>query len=536
MVSRFGISFSSGTGRVDSSDDFDGVLECSGLTPEQLYEQGRAFDLVTSKTIDTTWGSESSSIRPRFPDAIRCSESNVIFWKTDNLRYNSLLRDGTTLPPSLNFDGDGNDVAAFSDAFTTGCRQLPIITLYQSGRAFNLVSSKQPDPLGLTTMFPNWPDALRCSDNGAIYYVQSRRNNSVIYQAPRRRPDRDGREELIFRESDQSFIRHNIVNEDSPQSPTLCENRSIEQLYNQGKAFNLKDPSEGTNSLLFDYTFVDFDFQSPEASSLQTERRSSTSGGRIVNCADGVTTDNALSLALAIGNAQSLTYAQSLTQTSSVGLSIGVSVTATAEAGAIFASASVSATAGFEISTSYEVSSTTEQSQTLEKTEEVTLELQTTVSAAPNTCAQYAIVSSVTAEPVTVPYTATAQLLVYPRDSETGTPQNKPITDIPTLRNIRDFFPASFNAVLDESRGMISFPVSGEYSGTYFTEQDTVVSNCDACGMATIPTAVPNTAPNTAPNTTSNNALGDTSSVDSTGGHWSIGLLLAVVTAFLLRT
>lgn len=436
---------------------------CYQQSLDELVSFGRGYNVVTSKERDFT--ENGTSMQPGWPDAIAC-QNGAIFWKATDTSY----RQAFHADRRVFFNNDGTYQRTIGDS-TSACQHRGIQDLYDEGRAYNVVSSREVDPFGLTSLESNWPDALRCDDAGRVFY----RAQKGIYRAINRG---DLTQHYIgFDATTGEFDDDNLVR--SSNMGDGCLGKSIGELYDEGRAFNIVTPSAASvGTYFFDYRVEDLVFEQVDVSGASTNDISSTENGIISNCAEGTTTEHQLELGFSHANTQSLTTTKSFTNSQSTSITAGVSVTVTARANAIFASAETSATASFEYSNSWSGSATKEDSETLETTRIMEFSHSALVQVEGGTCAEYRLFTTVSQEPISVPYTATARLTLV--DGNTM----EPVVDSPTLQRIGGLFPDSYGAIVDESTNTISFPIEGVYEGLYASEKQTSTTNCGCEGAS----------------------------------------------------
>ena len=216
---------------------------CLGQSIQQLYSSDKAYNLLTSKTQDSTG---ATSIVPNWPDAIRCStdgsSGGAIF----------IIHGSSSVPGSLSvyhqiFSGEGRYVIFNSDgtynssagANSQGCLGQSIAQLYAANKAYNLLTSKTQDSTGATSIVPNWPDAITC--NGAsILFIHGA--SSASGQISWYRQVYSPEDRFVAFNSDGSY------NSKGGHDGTTrgCLGQSIAQLYAANKAFNLVTPTTPT--------------------------------------------------------------------------------------------------------------------------------------------------------------------------------------------------------------------------------------------------------------------------------------------------
>ena len=100
----------------------------------------------------------------------------------------------------------------------------------------------------------------------------------------------------------------------------------------------------------------------------------------------------------------------------------------------------------------------------------------------PGKCVRWVLSVDVSKEPAQVPYTADVQLAIFARD---GDVKGKQIVDVATLTEIVDLLGAGYDAVADESLGVVTYKINGIFSGKYATQSKISTYNCDDCDGTT---------------------------------------------------
>ena len=121
---------------------------CEGKSIQQLYEEERAFNFVTSKEQDF---SGQTSMVAGWPDAIRCGSdatyaSGCILMLHGGVNGTSALYSHVSIEQrDVLFGAEGGYLSRVGlDDVTKGCKGKSILQLYNEGRAFNFVTSKWP--------------------------------------------------------------------------------------------------------------------------------------------------------------------------------------------------------------------------------------------------------------------------------------------------------------------------------------------------------------------------------------------------------
>jgi hypothetical protein len=140
-----------GDGTYKSKAGHDGSsIGCLGQSISQLYGAGRAFNLVTSKVVDS---SGVSTMVQGWPDAIRCGINTApgggVFLlhgavTNGDAHYVQVFPNEEYRYVTFNGDGTYKSKAGY-DGSSIGCLGQSISQLYGAGRAFNLVTSKIAD-------------------------------------------------------------------------------------------------------------------------------------------------------------------------------------------------------------------------------------------------------------------------------------------------------------------------------------------------------------------------------------------------------
>jgi hypothetical protein len=245
LEDRFVSFYSDGSYRTRSGYDETSV-GCQGKSIHELYNVGRAFNFVTSKLQDATG---QTSILPNWPDAIRCSSDisgnggNIFFIHGVSSTpgfISHYVQNSVGIPSDIVFNPDGSyNSGSGYDLAKKDCIGKSIPQLYSEGRAFNFVTSKFKNTTGKTSIVPNWPDVIRCKsgyvgDEGSnVFFVHNAVNAAGVLSTYLQAYNFEDR--LVLFNPDGSYNAKrgiDVVSKD-------CEGKSIQQLYNEGKAFNL---------------------------------------------------------------------------------------------------------------------------------------------------------------------------------------------------------------------------------------------------------------------------------------------------------
>jgi hypothetical protein len=146
--------------------------KCQNWTLDQIYNDARAYNIVTSKTLI---GANTDTLKPGRPDAIMCvnqtTNNGYVFYHDVS---SSLVSEYRYLKPSsdaaikLNFNNDGSFASlelVNEDVENTSCKNLSLETLYKTGHAFNFKTSDTDNTsLSLDSQFP---DLLNCADTAS---------------------------------------------------------------------------------------------------------------------------------------------------------------------------------------------------------------------------------------------------------------------------------------------------------------------------------------------------------------------------------
>lgn len=192
---------------------------------------------------------------PGWPDAIRCGgggDGTIYYAHKLMNRYDAMTSGDLNASQAVkavifNPDGSFSSVlnpgsgadCPYCTSDISGCYKQSIQKLYQEGRAFNFIVSRISDSTGATSMYPNWPDVLRCgvdgTDNGnAVFFAHALGGR---YDQP-----------------DGASLRWVLFNSDGSwgyvgnygcsacgncyDCVNGCDGKSIQQLYREGRAFN----------------------------------------------------------------------------------------------------------------------------------------------------------------------------------------------------------------------------------------------------------------------------------------------------------
>lgn len=180
-----------------------------------------------------------------WPDALRCGEeptAGAVFFLhgaynvSGSLAFYSQVYKPSYRYVTFNTDGSYNATAGDSITSTSGCVHKDITALYNEGRAYNFVSSEIQSNSCATSMIANWPDAIRCGEGptpGAIFILHGASSStgqiswySQVYSLYYR---------YVNFNADGSY---NAAGGDSTTSFAGCEDKTIAELYSEGRAFN----------------------------------------------------------------------------------------------------------------------------------------------------------------------------------------------------------------------------------------------------------------------------------------------------------
>ena len=211
---------------------------CEGKSIQQLYEEERAFNFVTSKEQDF---SGQTSMVAGWPDAIACG----VRVATGGMFFAHNVGPAGFLSLYEQMVGGENravyftdkrmyDHRAGNDGSSKGCEGKSIVQLYNEGRAFNFVTSKEQDFSGQTSMVAGWPDAIRCGSDatyasGCILMLHGGVNGTSALYSHVSIEQRD----VLFGAEGGYLSRVGL--DDVTKG---CKGKSILQLYNEGRAFN----------------------------------------------------------------------------------------------------------------------------------------------------------------------------------------------------------------------------------------------------------------------------------------------------------
>lgn len=456
---------------------------CAGKTLAQLEDMGLAYNLVTSKNKDPESDDQSTattrstatttSIKPGVPDAIACDYSKMfyrlntdenIFWTLDNtFHFQMLVYDMKTGENTIGLNR-GNQVAT--------CEFKSLDALYQEGKAFNFVSAHQADTTGLTSVHAGWPDVISCDDSLYFLSHDDSDNNERIYVQPLSQHNRLAMNGVHFSLRTKSIL-------DAP-SPSTCIGATIDELYTSGQAYNWIS-GNGVTRYFFEYTLEDHVFEDFNITQVPTDTVRSQGGGKLTNCAKGMASMER-SVHLSISNEQSLSVSKSFTSAATASVAAGYSVSTSVSAHALFVSVSAATSAGLQVTETFTASATRTDSMTLTTTSTISFELATAVEVEPETCSEYSLATQVSAQPVHIPFTAMARLAVYNFDMLTGR-RGEQVTDVGTLSDILELLNdenvENYQAAIDSSDSTITFEIEGIYTGTFATNSETKVRECE---------------------------------------------------------
>jgi hypothetical protein len=212
------------------SNEFSAL--CLRQSISDIYRLGRAYHFVeSSTTTNTTKG-------VLLPDALLCAEDRLFFvqHQRNDGRYDSAGFGGVV---EFN-ETDGTYLGQINLPPEELCVSRSLRTLYEERRAFRFFRSIVPDPEGMTSMVPNFPDVVQCGEPGA------------------------GRSDLFYRSHDHSYIQFlynhygpihtrfvtfNVAGDYLDRGGTYdegtdgCVNKSVYELYEAGLAFNIVNPN-----------------------------------------------------------------------------------------------------------------------------------------------------------------------------------------------------------------------------------------------------------------------------------------------------
>eukprot|EP00977_Amphora_coffeiformis_P028376 scaffold34940_cov246-Amphora_coffeaeformis.AAC.4 len=448
---------------------------CAGKSLQELEYMGLAYNMVSSTEKDTDEDNDgfTSSVDKGVPDAITCDNSkmfyrssyaNDVFWTLDNTVYNQYLGYEKGTGKAILGLNRGSQISS--------CEYKSLDALYDEGKAFNFVTTKEADETGITSVHAGWPDLITCGST--LFYLSHDKDDTRYYAQPFE----------PTKPTEFNGVRFSIDSKTAVEVPSdmdePCIHKTIDDFYAEGQAYNLIS-GVGTARYFFEYTLEDHIFQDVNLTQVETDTFTSHGGGKLTNCAKGMATMER-SVSLSIANEQSLSVSKSFTSTATTSFAVGYSVAASLSAHTIFVGASAAETAGLEVVETFSVSASRTDSLTLTTTSTIEFELSTAVEVKPETCSEYSLATKVSAEPVRVPYTALARMAVYDFDLSTGI-RGPRVTDLGTLQNImssmNDDTIENYQANLDTADSSILFDVEGVYMGKYATNSETKVVECD---------------------------------------------------------
>jgi hypothetical protein len=148
---------------------------CLQQSIDDLYRLGRAYSFVASST-----AKEPTDGEVIFPDAILCADNQRFYveHQRNGGRYDCVSGGGY-----INYNADGTYQSQGDVQANELCEFRSIRTLYQERRAFRFHRSGVPDPDGITSMEPNFPDVVQCGGTGRadVFY----RSSSHIFSSCR---------------------------------------------------------------------------------------------------------------------------------------------------------------------------------------------------------------------------------------------------------------------------------------------------------------------------------------------------------------
>lgn len=453
---------------------------CAGKSLSDLEHMGLAYNLVSSKEANA----EDTTFAPHTPDAIMCdggkmlyrtSPGNNVYWTLDNTFYSQAL--------TFDLQTGENKVESNRGKQVSSCEYKSLAALYREGRGFNLVtSSGGPDESGFSSVHAGWPDVITCGPSYFYLSFDDENENSRYYVNPvalSRPPN----------QADINAVRFSLDEQKAIQVPLnhlniTCLGKTISDFYNEGNAFNLVS-GYGTKRYFFEYKLEDVVFSGANLTQVPTDTVTSQGGGKLTNCAKGVATMER-SVSLSIANQQSVSFSKSFTSTAALSVAEKTSITANFEANAIFwnvkMGSSVAPSAGLDVTETFTSSASRTDSMTLSTTSTIGFELSTSVEVRPESCAEYALATQVSAIPIRVPFGAVARLAVYDWDPHRGAPGYQ-VMDLSKLQHVLDLLNADriegYHAVLDDSDSTIVYNIEGLYTGKYATRSETKVRPCD---------------------------------------------------------
>lgn len=205
---------------------------CLGQSIAQLYQAGKAFNFVTSRSFDPTG---KTTIFTGWPDAIRCgagpsgggNPSGAIFFLVDRDPVAYAQVNGGDSRWVI-FDGNGNYIKKGGDDDSSrGCMGQSITQLYQAGRAFNLVTSKTVDNSGTNSMLAGLPDAIQCVSGGykGVFWLHGLGRYDQVYSPEIRAIDFEGNGKFL--KSQGSYVASGD-----------CKTKTLKELEADGRVYN----------------------------------------------------------------------------------------------------------------------------------------------------------------------------------------------------------------------------------------------------------------------------------------------------------
>lgn len=187
--------------------------------------------------INITINNSSTSMIPGWPDAVRCGSvdypAQTYLLHAVNYTSSTYVQVFAAEYRSVSFRYNGDYLTSTGDdVSSSGCDSKSIQQLYREGRVFHFLTSKMLDPTNTTTMIPGWPDAIRCGSGtmgGSIAWLHGADNTGAFYT-----PQMVSTvfQPVVF-SSNGSFLGTNDI------STMGCQGKSMQQLYQEGRAFNL---------------------------------------------------------------------------------------------------------------------------------------------------------------------------------------------------------------------------------------------------------------------------------------------------------
>ena len=212
--------------------DIGCVSECVDKTIDELYENGRAFNIVYS-TSKADSGTHSMYLTK--PDILKCTSegSTYIFWAFEVKKL------GSTAKYRYLENYPENNLISFNEDNTfhegikpehNGCANKSVDELYENGQAFNSARSG-----GSGNSLTNFPDIIVCAENHEAshqYFLRNSKDDEVLYyhSAPV-----DPATEIYFKKSSGAFVKNN---NSSKTKWANCDDKSISQLISEGRAYN----------------------------------------------------------------------------------------------------------------------------------------------------------------------------------------------------------------------------------------------------------------------------------------------------------